>query len=290
MDTIKKQYEASLKGDLDEIRTILDSLGMSDPNNMEVCSNILGRSCDNLTSTWISGRKYVRTYYIMEAFPAYSKHAQELSIKLDAMVNLLDDLLDENLSREEKALYIVELLRIISNFSRHNKDKTLSDYIGRYFNELICIASLEDIYCRKIEKEKDKFELIDHMIKIYDCKSNDMNIFADIALQDLGISDKASYDAVKSSARHFRAINLISKDLNDIEHDLEQGTDSIIILVKDNYGKGYKEVLQSVVGEYLRKIESLEGCKDPKCKKIISGLLEMSNSEAGKFRKNLSGI
>ena len=83
---------------------------------MSSSKEILNLSSENVTKKWLSGKKYIRTDFVKKAFSKFYPYKQiDISILIDAMINILDDILDEELNLKEKALYVIEFLRIFYN-------------------------------------------------------------------------------------------------------------------------------------------------------------------------------
>ncbi|MEA2003540.1 MAG: hypothetical protein U9O53_01120, partial [archaeon] len=234
MDEIKRKYELSVKNTKLNLNRILEELDIKDPKISKTLSNLIDASSTKLTEKWVSGRKYVRTYFVKKAMANYPEEAFDVSIQLDAIVNILDDLLDEKVDEKEKTLYIVEFLRIFAINNAQEQNPSISKKIAKYFEELICIAVLEDIYYKKIENSSDPDNIIKDLIKVYNCRSNDIDIFVQIPLFEIYGDENEEGEKILKAARLFRAINLIMKDMKDIEHDIEHDSTSAILILSRN--------------------------------------------------------
>ena len=54
-----------------------------------------------------------------------------MSLIIDTIINILDDILDENMETEEKAMYIVEFIRIFSLYNNIHFKKIYNNTIVR---------------------------------------------------------------------------------------------------------------------------------------------------------------
>jgi hypothetical protein len=178
-----KIYKASVEKNLDNINSIIKKIGVQNPTVAPACREILTISSQNMTSKWTSGRKYVRTLFAQKAFANYYPSKQlELSLAIDGIINILDDLFDENMNKKVKALYIIELLRINSLYNLHTPPKNIQIAFGHYFNKLISLAVAEDCYQKQIKNENNINKIIKASVEIFSCRSQDIDIFNEIAL------------------------------------------------------------------------------------------------------------
>ncbi len=289
MKNIKKEYESTVQDTLHELNIVLDELMIENPEISGILKEITHSSVNQLTEKWISGRKYVRTYFIKKALINYPKKGLSLSIQLDVIVNILDDLLDEELKKMEKVLYIVEFLRVFAIFNKTRINPKISKAIAKYFNELICIAVLEDVFYKMIENCHEDDEIINNLIKVYDCRSNDIDIFAQIPLFEIygGVNKEVS--KIITAARYFRAINLLKKDLGDINHDIEHNTTSVILILRENDRIDYKSILNKFSDHYLDEFSKLKSSKKD-IQTSISNFEKLAIKDVAEFKKKLEDI
>ena len=180
-----KIYEDGVQKNLKDINLILKNTKINNPIITNSYDKILSTSAKNLTSKWISGRKYSRTLFIKEAFSDfYPEKYIEVSLYIDAMINILDDLLDEKMNEQEKTCYILEFLRVFSLYSQEQLEKKININIDYYFNELISLAIAEGHYKNFIKKEQNINKIIEYSTKSHNIRSSDINIFTQIALID----------------------------------------------------------------------------------------------------------
>lgn len=248
----------------------------------EILRNLLTRAQENLVNRWKTGRKYLRTVSAMRIMPDYPEGVVELSLTLDATVNILDDLLDETLTREvkglfigatycfpkqatlnesltkeEKALYVVELLRLISNYTLLEKDIDTRTRVFDYYHKLIAVAVMEEVYYSRMKAAGDMEELLSNARGVYGVRSRDMDIFIEIPLLRLKRNGEEIADTVRL-ARTFRCLNLVKKDIDDYGHDTSMGADTTItMLYRDK--RTFRKVVEELVDSYMKESESFKG-------------------------------
>jgi len=248
-------YEKNLEQSVKQVDSVLKNIGVVERSVEDNYRKILIQSCSNITDKWKSGRKYARTSFIKEAYgSSYPEGVFKDSIFIDAMVNILDDLLDEDLKKNEKKLYVLEFLRI---FASHNFELISSEaqaLIGSYFYKLISLAIIENYYDNLLNSERDIEKLIGYSCKVLDCRSMDIDIFSDLALlnSDLVFTNEEKSSLTKIS-RIFRALNIIKKDIDDMEHDKATGQESLILKVYTNNPNDFYKYVSRIVEHYKRE-------------------------------------
>ena len=230
-----KLYQDSIKENLEIINDILLSINFKDKNLTKQYVQILKHSASQITQKWSSKKKYCRTLFIQRALQEYyPKQYTLISLQIDSLVNILDDLLDEDMNRKIKMLYMIEFSRI---FSLHegNCPEKFKQMLKKYINQLITLAVAEEYYQKMIQKESDFQKIVKISTDLLLCRAMDIDIFTKIGLAkfDIPINKK---NIIEEAARIFRAINILKKDIDDISHDQENNikTMTIIILLKNN--------------------------------------------------------
>ena len=252
MEKIVESYEKTIDIVVDELRVLLSELGIENKQVLEEIKNILIISTKNITTKWANGKKFVRTYFAKKAIPEYPEEVFNLSISIDAMINILDDLYDEILDKQAKALYVVELLRTISLFSSKKLNDKTQKAVHDYFNKIIIIAATEKIYTEMMKNEVDVQKNINFSYILYNLRSTDMDIFVEIPLiEKFGDKD----ENISKIARIFRALNLIKKDIIDIEHDKENKIETVITLLLNKFGP---DLIKSIIKLYENDIEKIK--------------------------------
>ena len=222
---------------------------------------------------WKEGRKVLRTNVSRTIIQDYPQKVLRPSIIIDAMINLLDDILDEKMDKMEKGLYIIELLRINSLLLKDKLNEKQQEALSKYYNKLLCIAIPELIYNGKIKSSKDIQEIIRFTTQCYDCKSMDMDIFLELPLIEMGYDDIEIKEVVDLSRIH-RALVFIKKDIGDIDHDLKNETETPILIIKNH--NNYKNIVSEILNNYMIKANNHTGLK---YKEIIMDLvIEENNS------------
>lgn len=280
-------YNDSVYNNLKMIDQILISdIGLNDPNLIELFSKVLQSSKNGLVEKWASGKKYLRTISVIKAFPEYPMNSLNLSISIDAMINVFDDLFDENLEKHIKNFYLVEIFRLLANYHYQGFNENLKFYVGNYFNKLIMIALLEKHFYSLMMNEKEKGHLLKNAAYVYDIRSLDIDIFVEIPL--LAANNIQFKDDVLKVARIFRALELLKKDFLDVEYDLENGQETLFTMFW-NHKVNLRNLISKLTGLYLERTKNIM-CSE--CSKIIvDNFILMGESEANKIKeyiKNLS--
>jgi hypothetical protein len=287
MDTAKlkedlMQLHASTVSDNVDYLLEFEKKLSKDSNINEAFLEYLTLSSKSFTEKWKAEKKHLRTRYAIQAIPDYPKNITLLSVSIDSIINALDDLLDETLTKDEKALYIVEMIRVMSLKSLFNLSKEMAGAISDYFNKILLVAISEAVYKQVFEKEKDIIERFNCGALSYKSRSIDVDIFFDIPLIELGYSKK-DIDIIMNAARSFRVMNLASKDLLDFEHDKKNQNFNLLIML---YNDGVR--IQNFI-DYLYKSakEDFPKSKDKRVAEILANLENMLETEKKKFDEAL---
>jgi hypothetical protein len=139
VEELEKEYLSTIEDNLKEVNDILIQLNISNIP-IEQFEGILYQSSNRLTERWRTGRKTVRTQIARMLIPNYPKSVLHISLAIDAIINLLDDLLDEILVDEQKASYILEMVRVLALFNHLQVAPRFQTRIAEYFNKCICIG------------------------------------------------------------------------------------------------------------------------------------------------------
>lgn len=241
------EYKKTIKENLSDIKIILKDLKLANPN-ISIYEDILSKSSLFITSKWESGKKYSRTLFIQEVLNKnYPKKYTQLSLSVDAIVNILDDLLDEDITKKEKEIYVIEFLRIFSVYSKKtNLDVEI--FLSIYINKLITLAIAENFYKREIKKEKNIDIIVEKSADLLICRGMDIDIFLQIGL--LNKKKELNNKNIQNIARIFRAINILKKDINDIEHDIKNNAETIVINILNNKKIDFKEYILKLINYF----------------------------------------
>ncbi len=282
MDEIIETYKKTIDDTLKDIYRILEhdleyDIKIDKSEIPLQFKKVLDLSCENIVKKWSLGKKYVRTLFVKQAFPDYPKDILKLSLSIDVIINLLDDLLDEEIKEKDKALYIIELIRAFSIYSHHKFEENLQEAVSSYFNKIISIAVSENIYKELIEKEDKPENILAYSEKVYNCRSLDMDIFIEVPLLTLyGNLKKESTDKILKIGRVFRSLNLIKKDIIDIDHDRRNKIGTAMVLLFDK-GSYYKDTVRKLSDIYMKKAELIS--VEPQLEKIRNNFYEMIKNE-----------
>jgi len=242
----------------------------------------LFKSARNLTKKWLAGEKYLRTKYARDAILEYPKKVLKLSIFMDAYINLMDDLLDESFSREERALAISEVARIVSLRDKYITDNSMKNRISDYFNKIIFVAVSEQIFLKKMKnKEGEDFYKVAY--DYFAGRSLDMDLFLEIPLHELKYK-KNEIDEIVRVGRIFRTINLMKKDLIDLEHDIEFDIPTPMVMLHQK-GKPFKDFVEYVFSHALGDVPPRSS---KNAEPIIHNLVNLTIKEQKEITRLLS--
>ena len=215
---------------------------------------ILEKISASVISKWLSGRKYCRTFFLQEAFGSlYPSSYTSISLFLDALVNISDDIFDEPLEKKEISLYMAECLKLLSLLNSSPRISQLQPELGIYFSKLLSLVMAENFYKEKISQSRDDERILEDSAKLLLIRAQDIDIFTEIALLDF--DSQKDLDLIKEIARIFRAINIFKKDIKDLDYDLSRNIKTIVTILRDkdidfkNYTQDLLEVLEIKVKE-----------------------------------------
>jgi len=274
-------YNDSVYDNLRMIDKILASeVSLNDPYLIELFNKILQTSKNGLVEKWMSGKKYLRTLSVIKAFPEYPMNSLNLSMSIDAMINIFDDLFDENLEKKTKNFYLVEIFRMLANYHYQEFDENLRFHVGNYFNKLIMIALLEKHFYNLIMNGKEYGHLLKNATHVYDIRSLDIDIFVEIPLS---ASNTIQFkDEILKVARIYRALELIKKDFLDVEYDLENGQETLFTIFW-NRKNDLRNLIYKLTDLYLERAKNIVCSEYSKI--IVNNFILMGESEANKIKE-----
>jgi len=280
IESIVENYRKTLLQTKESLMEIIQNdIKMKDVDT-ELFTSVLEQSMEKIIQNWLSGRKYIRTLFINQVMgDIYPQKTTSLSLSIDAFINILDDLLDENLDKPTKTAYIVEFIRIMAIFTSRISDSVQRERIERCFNKLISIAIGETIYRNLIKNENNTEKLIELVKEVYTYVSLDIDIFIELPLLEMSF-EQNEINKLVSLGRHFRMLNLIKKDIDDIEHDKKSGTDTGVTLAleKDNS----KEIINSVADKIVSASRQIFLDKEHQFADNFKKMIEQEKLEIGK--------
>jgi hypothetical protein len=255
MKDISRSYQKGVRKNILEIKTILKDLRIEKEIPFSLYKNVLDQSANNIISKWVSGKKYCRTYFTKKAFGRlYPAKYTQISLCIDAMVNILDDLLDESLAKKTKSKYVIEFLRVFSLYNnKYIISKEIQKSLEKYFNKLITLAIAENFYQNKIAQEQNLNEIIKNSADLLMCRGMDIDIFVEIALSGSGFKDKRIIMTIKRISKLFRGINILKKDIKDIQHDRKNNIETIVTLVLSKSKVNFSLYINSLLNLFSNK-------------------------------------
>lgn len=286
---LRQLYLSTIDNNLRIIGEIVGEVQISDSIPVEQFKNMLDRSSQSLVDKWKSGRKSLRTEIAVKVLPKYPSAVLKTSLMIDAIINLLDDNLDELMTKEERVLNIVELVRATAIFNQQPASNEIKQRISGYFNKVLCIGISEILYGGKIKASGDFSQQLQYLIQCYDCKSLVTDIFFELPLLELYGNDKRIKDIV-SLARIHRAVHQIKKDYRDLEWDIKNHTETPIIILSKKEGSvgQYMDAMMEHYEKESRKFEPAhfsEGFRT-----TIERLMESISEEVDEYRNEPQNI
>lgn len=259
-----KIYRETIQTNLRDIEDILKNLGIKKEVPISLYREALNASAKNILSKWVSGKKYCRTEFVQKALgKLYPEKHTQLSLSVDAMVNILDDFFDETLDKQVKGEYVIELLRVLSLYNKNYiTSKQIQRSLGTYFNKLITVALTEQFYQQKIARGKDMEKIIKDSADLLLCRSKDIDVFMEIGLLDF--KNQILKSKIQKLARIFRAINILKKDIKDIKQDKKNNIDTVIVLMSDKGKAVFASYVKGLLDYFLNKEIKTLGKEDLK--------------------------
>lgn len=267
---ILETYDRIFEKTILQIEGISKDTGMHDDELFSSCRSILNDSSCILKKKWETGRKYARTSFVERALgSSYPDEYAEISVCVDSIINLLDDLFDERLDSLTRSLSIVEVGRNLAFLNRHeNYTENISSLFGEYLCKIVFMGLTEGILREYLRKTSDEEEFFRMSSYAYLARSMDIDFFVQIADMSL-----------LGEARCFRVLNLMKKDIDDIEHDMENGKDTPVTILYRRDKNALRKFLTFSIEEYADKTEGMK-----------SGFGHMCSGESVSIKERLEKI
>jgi len=243
------RYRSMMKGGIDR----LSYTPLSESEKAQYM-HMTRLSTDNLIEKWRTGRKTLRTEIAYRGIADYPDSNLETSLLLDAMINLLDDVYDEAMGKDEMSLYIVELISTIAKMSSVIGDEE-RETVEEYFQKILLIAFSELLYRNRINEAASHEERRSLVTRCYEVKSMDMDAFIELPLRAKGYDEESVSRWVELGRVH-RAISIIIKDLEDLDHDRGVGEQTPVVLLSQG-SDGPNIVLDDCVKHFEEKAETV---------------------------------
>lgn len=200
------------------------------------------RFLEDSVNDWENSRKASRTtstiFFLQKKIgrKIEDKELIRTLTSLDAQVNALDDLIDKNLGKEEKVKIAAQVayagIFTWSSVSVERKN-LIQEILINYFDHLFQIPKIEEKKLAEMRKANKEDDLIQAAADSYRLRAEDITAFAKISASFLEIDENSLLDEIKN----FRAREMISIDIQDIERDLEENDPTPVIFLLQNYQK-----------------------------------------------------
>lgn len=253
-----KEYAKTVNQNISTIKKVFGDLEIDYKPFIGTYQQILTKSSSIVAGKWEEEKKHVRTEFVKRAFGRkYPNEVVLLSLLVDAMINILDDFFDEDLDKEAKKLYLVEYLRAFAVYSKIGLSKKLEKRMSLYFNKLIMLAMAEQMILKKIESLKELKVIVDLASKLLTSRSQDIDIFVEIAAEKQKISKKEALN-LQNMSRLFRAVNIFRKDILDIDHDLKNKQFTVVTEMHKRGASTYTSFIKELLDYFIEKGNDLK--------------------------------
>jgi len=260
-----------------QLALLVDQCNALDLHAIQFCTDEIRQIAGEVPQRWQMGRKSMRTMVMYSAMAAtYPCEVLPLSLSLDATINLLDDILDDILSRRERGHRILELLRVMGWFNAQQLPPHLQQRVAVYFTQCIGIVLGENVYVDQMKTLSSMDDLVATTRHCYDAKSLDVDIFAELPL--FAAFGHAS-DGLVSLARYYRALFLMNKDLHDRVRDMENQTETPILLMVQRAPERLQPFLRALADTYMQSAARVSLPDDPLQRQVAAALREMIQGE-----------
>jgi len=245
-------YISTIDYNLNNIEDAINADEADINNLLPRYKEILTTTSSNVSERWLKREKYLRTEFVLSVLSdKYPKQRLTLSLAIDAMINILDDFYDEDLPKKQKQVFLIELLRTSSLAYSRMPNTDFVKELGIYLDKLITLAIAEDYFLNLIKKTNNLEKVVKYSKTLLLNRAMDIDYFAQIGL--------SSIEDSTMPFRIFRALNILKKDILDIERDLEAGQETVVtnICGRDFEKKKYFNKLSSdILSE--SKVENIE--------------------------------
>ena len=201
----------------------------------ERCRWVLGIGDELLENKEKSGRKRSRTDIVRRAFAhLYPENVESFSRLIDRFTDICDDLHDDHSMKiQEKQILIASVAHNLWEILE-SKSRERFEELALHLRRMIYIQAAEHELLEALKQTSGLSRLEEILLKNYLVRSMVLDVFTRVAA-----IDRVGYtpEALVKAGRLYLAVDLLNKDIRDIEHDRENGTLSPILILQD---KGLK--------------------------------------------------
>jgi len=286
----KKMYVSTINDNLMEIDSILREINVSDSVPLEQFAGVFSKSSNDLADMWSTGRKTLRTAIAYQMIPDYPENILLVSLSIDSLINLLDDIFDEVMEKKERAVYIIELMRILAVLIKQKTSHEIQSIVSSYFNKILCIAISEMAYANQIKTSRAFEKKLICSIQSYNCRSLDMDIFFELPIHKLNGDEKEKKQIV-SLGRVHRAISLIKKDYVDLKHDSESQTETPLVILSKEGDAALRKYMDALIDHYEKEYKEFDSAGFSKgLRPVVERLMDSISEEVDEYRNELKEI
>jgi len=225
--------------------------------NLEIDSSVIREYFQSIPRMWKKGEKSCRSAITIPIFEISSrkKIPTELEyslISFDVKIGTFDELLDEkNLDTSRKGNLIMSNLMTdldIINLAKDKNDDIL-EAVKKYNMNVMQIPFAENVNGDKFLKAKNESKELEFAKRSYDQRGRDIEIFYDLSeiyLEEIEHNKKQT----KEQLLTYRKLELLEKDLRDIESDIKNDEKKIPVLLEEKYDD------KKVISEKIDKLRN----------------------------------
>ena len=212
-------------------------------------------SSESLTNRWKNNKKTLRTATVYELIPEIPRKTLKLSLFMDALVNILDDLNDEPPAQGASNHIVAEFLRVTSSLHGLVSVKQ-NRLISRYLLKILRLANQERKMLQQMRTTTRIDELEDIAYECYKCRSIDMDIFYEIPL------DLTDITPILEAGRILRSVDILLKDMSDKSYDLDHGIESPLTILSQRNPIGMKEKIPNLLSRLGKDADRIQVNKE----------------------------
>lgn len=264
---VSQQEVRRIYSDLaDEVSRREDRLGEELP--VDTTADIPSKLRDAVTN-WQTGRKSLRTVPACNAFARQCTEPvpeaiKELLTGLDAIINVLDDIIDtRNLSTQAKVALTLNAafssVLMVENCPAEAR-VDINDILLDYFTAVFQIPLVERELFDDIRNASSPRLQQNAAESFYAYRSRDIDAFARIPATMMDV-DPAAQERILEDLRTYRGRRLLFKDITDVERDIADGDTTPVIYFLQTYDRT-EDVVEAIEDLHARFTYSDRGWRN----------------------------
>lgn len=238
----------------------LDEENISVPLEEKVSAeNILKKTVED----WKNSRKTLRTIPTLELLEEkFSKEIDEKLVKaltaLDLQINTLDDIVDTKDPEKEERIKMATQAAYSPLLLQQNLDEKeeIIQTLSRYYYQTLQTTKIEGKKLEELKRAGKDQKIIEAAEQSYQYRARDIEIFGEVVGSYLELEEEKKGELI-AELKDLRAIEILWKDLRDIERDIqdEDPTPIIVLMEKFEVSKAY-EIIASIYNDLAEEVEA----------------------------------